>query len=114
MRYEENKIQESFVLHVVCQYPDLIFTCAPAAAKNVRQGMRNKRMGYCKGWPDLFFPLPNRNFHGLFIEFKSVGEKEKVHQKELRMRLEKLGYKCFVCWSVEEAIIVLEVYLKIN
>lgn len=111
MHYEEHRIQESFVLWMRNSYPDILLTCAPAVAKNVQQGVRNKRMGYQKGWPDIFIAKPANGYYGLFIEFKAESGSESKDQRAIREHLILLGYKSIVCRSVDDAISVVEKYL---
>jgi hypothetical protein len=112
MRLEEQSIQKAVVMYLRLKHPEVIFTSAPAVAKNPRQGAINKAMGYLKGFPDLCLFEPRRKLHGLFIELKSRsgsthGEQTNVHDA-LRVR----GYAVVVCRSYDEATEVIEAYLK--
>lgn len=112
MFYQEHHIQEAVVNWVKYQYPDIAFTCAPGNAKNALQGVRNKKMGYCKGWPDLFFARPSNGYYGLFIELKTdKGKLDKESQEPLLKKLNDLGYKAVVCRSFEEAEKIIKNYL---
>lgn len=83
-----------------------------------------KAMGLKAGVLDLWLPYPIYNppdysppdvrWHGLIIEMKSKDTKGKVSpdQKEWIDYLSGQGYKVEVCWSAQEAIKVLEDYLK--
>lgn len=113
-RYEESVIQETVVYWVKCNYPGLLFTCAPATAKSVQQGVRNKRMGLLKGWPDLFFAEPRKGFHGLFVELKTSTGRIAPEQRDLLACLDAEGYKTYVCWSAEEAIEKISGYLQLK
>ena len=115
---EEKHMQMAFVLLVKMKYPYLIFTMAPAGVtrgskKNrIRTGVESKKMGYCKGWPDLFFAEPRHGYHGLFIEFKAKAGSKTTEQRSLFPRLEKRGYWGVVARSVDEAMKELTAYLK--
>lgn len=104
MRYLEEQYQSIVVRHVKIHFPDVLFTCAPAAAKSVIQGARNKRLGLLKGWPDLFFAKPMNGYHGLFIEMKTEKGSVKTEQQDIIDRLNSLGYKAIVCFSADDAI----------
>lgn len=112
MRFEEQSIQWQVVGYIKDNYPDVLFTCAPGNAKSVRQGVINKKMGYCKGWPDLFIAYPVGGYHGLFIELKTSAGKDPTYQKELRNKLSVLGYKTALVRSEEEAILLIDRYIR--
>jgi len=112
VKHEENKIQEALVRYVRLKWPNVLFTCAPAAAKDARTGARNKRMGYLKGFPDLFFAYPLGGYLGLFLELKTATGKETSQQKEIREQLNMHGYKAVVCYGYDEAIKQVENYFK--
>ena len=114
MFYEEQHIQEAVVNYVRFNYPNIIFTCAPANAKSMLQGIRNKKMGYCKGWPDLFFAQPAKGYHGLFVELKTEdGKIDKKNQQSIIDSLNAVGYKAVVCYGFNQAVDTINEYLKI-
>jgi hypothetical protein len=113
MRHEESMIQKDFVSHVRSKFPDMVFTCAPAVAKSARQGRENRLMGYQKGWPDLFFPIPRKGYYGLFIEFKTMKGVIEKEQRHILDYLNGIGFKSVVCRSTCEAIQILTDYLKV-
>lgn len=112
MRYEENQIQEALVRYVRTRYPTTLFTCAPSYAKDARTGARNKKMGYLKGFPDLFFAYPMGGYYGLFLEIKTATGKESKEQKEIREQLNMHNYKSIVCYGLDAAIKAVDNYLK--
>ena len=111
-RYEEERIQECVVHWARVNYPDLLLTCAPATAKTVQQGMRNKRLGLLKGWPDLFFAEARGGFYGLFIELKAEGGRLSREQIEILQKLNDRGYRAIVCYGDSEAISAIKDYLN--
>lgn len=76
-------------------------------------GARLKRMGLRKGFPDLIIPLVRGKYHGLFIEMKYNGGKTSTDQDDWLNRLASEGYACAVCYSAEDAIRLIEKYLKL-
>lgn len=69
------------------------------AAQLARQGMR-------KGFPDNFFPIASKGFHGLFIELKRAKKalsKKSPEQREWIKKLNEAGYKAVFCYGAEEA-----------
>ena len=69
------------------------------AAQLLRQGLR-------KGFPDNFFPIASKGFHGLFIELKRAKKalsKKSPEQRDWIKKLNKAGYKAVFCYGAEEA-----------
>ena len=110
---EEFLIQCSVVNFLKREFPGIVFTCAPGNAKNALQGKRNKMLGYLKGWPDLFIAYPSKNYFGLFVELKTkTGKLDKNFQEPLLKKLNSLGYKAVVAYGLDEAIALINSYLK--
>jgi len=79
----------------------------PAEAKNL------KAEGVSAGVPDVCIPVPNKKYHGLYIEMKrQKGGKVSEKQKEWIEKLNKLGYLAVVCRGYDEAREVVEEYMK--
>jgi hypothetical protein len=94
----EKEIQKQFVQYLRFKYRELVFTCN-GQFNSMKNVINNYQMGYCKGIPDLFIAD-----YKLFIELKSKKGKLKPHQIDIHQKLEKLGYKVFTCYSLEQAI----------
>lgn len=73
-----------------------------------------KSEGFVNGIADLFLMIPNENYHGLFIEMKSINGVLSDDQKEFRERAKNMGYKSVVCWGFDEAKTVIDEYLILN
>lgn len=78
---------------------------------------RNKasRGGMQAGYPDLFLPVARRGFHGLFIEMKKadgVPSDVSLMQRQWAADLGEAGYFVAVCYGAEDAIFLLEWYLR--
>lgn len=74
--------------------------------------IRNRQMGVKAGVPDLFYPVPLKGYHGMFIEMKSDKGSLRPEQKRWLGVLEQLGYKCVVAHGWEEAKKALEEYIE--
>lgn len=87
------------------KYPelDLLFHIPNGGKRDAREAARFKRMGVKPGVPDLFLPVPRRNYHGLFIEMKSAKGRVSDYQKQWFSDLEQQGYAACVCFGFEEA-----------
>lgn len=98
------------------RYPELKYMYAvpnghkmtkPQAARAVKEGMRS-------GVPDIVLPVPQRGYHGLYIELKVGYNKPTEHQKEFLDFLSSVGYKAVWVKGAEAAISVIEEYLGID
>lgn len=78
---------------------------------SIQRRIAMKRAGLKKGVPDIFVPVANTKYHGLFIEMKVKPNSASTEQKEMLQQLNGLGYLAVICWSGEEAIEVLEKYI---
>ncbi len=90
--------------------------------KHVNEGKRSfilgkllKAIGLSKGLPDYQILLPNKHWHGLFIEMKTKKEKnrkQKIEQIEFIEKLIKTGYYATFSYGWEEAMDIVNKYLK--
>ena len=80
--------------------------------RSPQQGAKLKRMGMSRGFPDLVIPLPCGAYHGLYIELKVGNNKTTAEQKRWLTKLNANGYAATACWGVDEAMSVINRYLK--
>ena len=67
------------------------------AGKALKQGMK-------KGVPDLFLPVKQGGFSGLYIEMKSAKGRISIEQSKFLKDVSDNGYAAFVCYSADDAI----------
>lgn len=60
-------------------------------------------MGVKSGVPDLFYPVPMKGYHGMFIEMKAENGRLSLSQKNWIQALTQLGYKVVVAKGWEQA-----------
>lgn len=70
-----------------------------------------KAEGLKSGVPDVFLAVPKKRFHGLFIEMKVGKNKPSDTQKEWIENLRLAGYMVEICYSADEAINLIQMYL---
>lgn len=73
---------------------------------SIIRGSMLKAEGVKKGVPDIFLPVPNKQYHGLYIELK-VADRTKGRvsreQVEFMQEVRALGYCAVVCYGADEA-----------
>lgn len=67
------------------------------------QAASAKAQGMRAGIPDLSLPVPIGGYHGLYIEMKTEDGRLSDDQKDVTVRLARLGYKVVVAYSQGEA-----------
>ena len=99
------------------KYPELemLMHTVNEGKRSPRVGAELKRMGMKRGFPDISLLVPNKKYHGLFIELKADKTKRLTkEQKEGLDKLNKYGYKAVRCNGSDEAIQVIKEYLGIK
>lgn len=77
------------------------------------QGGKLKREGVRAGVPDLCLPVANKNHNALYIEMKrKKGNKPTANQLLWLNKLNEYGNLAVVCYGSDQAITVIEKYLK--
>lgn len=96
------------------KYPALknAFHPANGGKRHIGVARKMKAEGVKRGVPDIILLYPSKGFHGLVIEMKIKGNYPTLDQKEWMCRLVKANYKVALCYSADEAIAVLENYLR--
>lgn len=80
--------------------------------RSAAYGAALKRAGMQKGFPDLFFPIPSGQYHGLFIEMKYGKNKPTPEQESWLSSLSAVGYFCSVCYGYDAAVKTIRKYLN--
>lgn len=94
---------------------ELIFAIPNGGLRNKITGARLKAEGVKAGIPDIFVPIPARNYHGAFIELKSTNPCTNLSNKQGKIlpKLINQGYCTTVCHGHDKAIEFLSWYLNI-
>lgn len=92
---------------------ELLVAIPNGGKRHIKTAMTMKKEGVSKGFPDLFLPVPNSAYHGLFIEMKrQKGGTLSKEQKAWIEYLNSVGYQAVVCKGFLEAKEVIECYLS--
>ncbi len=92
----------------------LLFAIPNGGQRNVITAVRLKAEGVKSGVPDIMLPVACGKFHGLFIEMKVGKNKLSENQMLWSEQLIIAGYLVQVCYSSNEAIYLIEQYLKLG
>lgn len=93
------------------EYANLILHFPNEGKRSQRYGALMKSLGMRKGVVDLFVTVQRHNFGGAWIELKSEQGKLSPAQMNFLYDMKEQGYYTCACWSLDEAIKVLEWYL---
>lgn len=113
VKKSEHEIQVSCVNYFRMKYPKFLIWAIPNGGdRNVVVGKKLKDEGALSGVPDLHVPVAMKGFHGLYIEMKAGKNKPTDKQLNIMDKLRSEGYKCEVCYTLDEFIKVVDNYLK--
>jgi hypothetical protein len=121
---KEEDEQMMLVQYIRYQYSKILFKCDLAGVRlSIGQAVKQKKLGNNKAYPDLFFPEPRGEYHGLFIELKRKGTRllkkngEYVNehiqeQAEMCYKLREKGYVACIAVGFDQAKEVIDNYFK--
>jgi hypothetical protein len=78
----------------------------------LRVATKLKAEGVKRGVPDYCLPVARGRYNGLYLELKAPGGRVTVEQNWWIDKLEDQGYAAGVCYGADEAIRILETYLR--
>lgn len=87
---------------------------------SIKAALRNRKLGYKKGVPDVFLPLPKGKYYGLFLEIKkdeNAKAKRSLHTRRQRnwlLYLNKFNYFAVMVVGLDEAKAVISEYLELK
>jgi hypothetical protein len=109
----EADIQIAVADYLKLNYPKIFITASVAGIKMPMLLMKKlKRMGYTPGTYDLFIGTARHGYFGLFLEAKFGKNDLSDNQKNVKELLENENYKCDAFWSVDEALQIIDNYMK--
>jgi len=90
----------------------LLFAIPNGGNRDPITGALMKREGARAGVPDVMLPVARGKWHGLFIEMKKPGGRTSIEQRGWIAELQREGYAVCVCYSLQEAIDVIDDYIS--
>lgn len=88
-----------------------LFAVPNGGSRNLFEARNLKLQGVKPGVPDMFLPIPNKKYHGLFIELKHGKNKPTKYQLEWIDYLNKAGYLAVICYGHEAAFKAIKNYI---
>lgn len=101
------------------QYPELgmMFAIPNGGARDPVTGAILKQEGVKAGVPDIFLAVPRGKYHGMFIEMKVKNDhktgKPTEKQKWWINNLRRQGYKVEICFTWDQARLIILDYLSL-
>lgn len=114
MRHIESQIQQSCFKWFRLQFPDLamlMFAVPNGGSRRRIEAMIMKAEGVTAGVADVLFLYPNKDYHGLCIEFKTNTGRQQPSQKKFQHAVELQGYKYAIVRSVDDFIELVKTYV---
>ena len=81
-------------------------------SRSKKEGARFKRMGVLAGVADLHLPAARAGYHSLYIEMKYGDGRLQDSQKSFLQLAAFLGNYCVVCYTAQDAIDVIDSYVR--
>jgi len=109
----ESSIQMQVAEWLHYQYPDMLWTASTEGIKLPKMiALMFKLMGYCPGTPDIEIFEPKGIYHGLHLEMKSKDGTQSKEQIKWQAKAEERGYKYAVAWNLDQAIQIINEYMR--
>lgn len=89
----------------------MAFAVPNAAKRSPQLASWMRAEGMRGGVPDVFIPIGNDKYNGLFIEMKYGNNKETAAQKKWLCALSDHGYKCITCYNWRTGAEIIDAYL---
>ena len=116
-RHQESDIQKACVNWFRATHrplAKLLFSIPNGGSRHPLEAKNMKAEGIVEGVADLCLAVPNKDYHGFYIEMKTNNPKtyQKPAQKEWQELIQEQGYKYVVCRSRIEFSEEINNYLK--
>ena len=114
MRHIESRMQQACIKWFRLQFPDLamlMFAVPNGGHRRRIEAAIMKAEGVTAGVADVLFLYPNKDYHGLCIEFKTAKGRQTDAQKAFARIVEQHGYKYIIVRSLLQFINEVKSYI---
>jgi len=111
-KQSEASLQINCIQWLDMQHRGILRTISPITRLSPQQGLKQKKLGYAKGSPDLIIFEPMKGYHGLLVEFKVGYNKQSPEQLVWEAKLKERGYNYQVIYNFDDFVSLINWYLK--
>lgn len=105
----EDNLQKRVATYL--DFSEAIWFHSPNGGKrNLLEAVKLKKMGVKSGVPDCLILNQRHGFKGLAIELKVAKNQPTINQMAFMEDLARLGYLCWVSWSLDEVVALIDWY----
>ncbi len=105
----EDNLQKRVATYL--DFSEAIWFHSPNGGKrNLLEAVKLKKMGVKSGVPDCLILNQRHGFKGLAIELKVGKNQPTINQMAFMEDLARLGYLCWVSWSLDEVVALIDWY----
>ena len=94
------------------KYKLVLFSIPNGGFRNINTAKTMKKTGVVAGVADLFLSIPNKTYHGFYIELKIGYNKPTTKQLLFQKQVELFGYKWICVWDVDSFMKEINNYMK--
>lgn len=111
----EHQLQCAFIEWLTLAHPDVrrvTWAVPNGVFCSITQARKLKKEGMTNGVPDISIMYPNSIYPALFIEMKIHPRKPSPEQQAMIIELRAKGFMAEVCYTIDEAMELINTYVK--
>lgn len=110
---KEDHLQMQVAKYINLQYPDVLWNHCPNEGKRTAfERYKVVNFGIRAGMPDIMIFKEHDNYRGLAIELKIGKNKATKLQLDCLRKLQRAGWLSKICYTFEDAIKIIDLYMK--
>jgi len=110
---KEYDIQKALVK--ILDSKGVLYNCSAGGMRTgIRTAVKMKASGYKRGMPDIAIYEPRGQYHGLFIEVKTLKGTASPHQKQFIKDLQDRGYRAEIVKGLHNCVGLINEYFSVD